>query len=48
MILDLGAGKGRLTGPLGLSGFHVVACDISLEMLKTAVKRIRSNKIKKM
>src|ERR1044072_4876932 len=33
MVIDAGAGTGRVTDPLAQRGYHVIATDISTEML---------------
>lgn len=40
-VLDLGCGTGRCTIPLAREGRHVVATDISIGMLKKALKKSR-------
>ena len=47
-ILDNGAGTGKWTIPLLKEGFSVVACDISLKMLKVAKAKVHSKYSKAM
>jgi ubiquinone/menaquinone biosynthesis C-methylase UbiE len=46
-ILDLGAGKGRITIHLAVKGFQVIALDISKAMLKMAIKRTTENDVRR-